>query len=382
MNDIIQTSNKFLRVQRSCKKIKTYSVFYCLFTLLLSFASLYTSEPVQYRLVSTDQLNMNRVNDEYVTNMRGNVHFFYADIEFKADMADIYEKQEYVVLKGNVLVIQDSLSISCESAQYYHQNLYLRVQTNVVITELHHEGTFRKVTSNQGTQYRDRGEIILQGNVFAHDTRESLFASSEYAAFSQQTGYGYMIQSPKVWRTGADSLALAAEKIEFYEENSKMVASFDVITQNKEIEVRSDFLIYYGDEAKMVYIGDPRFYSHNGDGKADLITVFLENNDINEIHMEGNCFIEFSSNNSTEKHNWLSSDYMTLFYNENKPQEFIATENVKSFFVQEQNQNRDVQDNHVLGEEMNILFDDDSNISQLRINAKVKGKYRFKGRGF
>ena len=355
------------------------SLAFCL-AFLLVFSSLFSNEPVTYRLINTDQLNVNRVGDEYVTYLRGNVHFFYSDIEFKANMADIYERQEYVVLRGNVIVIQDSLSISCENAQYYHQNEYLRVQTNVVITELHNEGTIRRITSNNGTQYRDRGEIILQGNVFAHDERESLFASSGFAMFNQHTGYGYMIERPVLWRTGADSLALYAEKIEFFEENNKVVASFDVITQNSDIVVKSNFLIYYGDEGRMVYIGDPRFYSQNGDGNADLITVFLEENDIKEIFMEGNCYIEFSSNNDSSRDNWISSNNMNLFYIENKPQEFIAKENVRSFFLQNQNQRRNNQENNVSGEILNIIFDEDSNVSQLKINEGVRGTYRFERR--
>ena len=350
------------------------------FISLFFVSTLYPDEPVSYRLINSDQLRVNRIQEEYITYLRGNVHFFYADIEFFTDMADIYEIQEYVVLRGNVLIIQDSLSISCNDAQYYHKNELLRVQGNVIMTEEKSEGTFRRVTSNTGTHYRNSGEIILQGNVFSHDEQESFFGRSGFATFNLQTGYGYMIERPVIWRTEPDSLALFAEKIEFYEDTNRVVASFDVVTQNNDIVVKSNFLIYYGNEDRMVYIGEPLFYTENGDGYADLITVFLEDNDIKEIHLEGNCFIVFSSNNESFKDNWIRSDFMNLYYTENKPQEFISRGNVRSFFIQDQNQRRNSMDNSVNGEVLNIFFDEDSNVTELRKNDTVRGKYRFERR--
>ncbi|MCL2063534.1 MAG: hypothetical protein FWG98_04085 [Candidatus Cloacimonetes bacterium] len=352
------------------------------YIIYILFFLLYANEPVTYRLINANQLNMNYVNEEYITYLRGNVHFFYADIEFFADMADIYESQQFVILTGNVLIIQDSLSIASDDAQYFHQTEFLQVRGNVIMTETHSEGTFRRATSNSGMHYRDRGEFILQGNVFAHDERESFFGTAGFATFNQETGYGYMIERPVIWRTEPDSLALYAEKIEFFEDTNRMVASFDVITQNSEIVVRSNFLIYYGNEDRMVYIGEPRFFTDSGDGNADLITVFLENSDIREIVMEGECFIEFSSGNNHEtesnvKDNWIESDFMNLFYLENKPQEFIASGNVRSFFIQNRQQRSNSMDNNVTGELLNIFFDDDSNVTELRINERVRGKYRF-----
>ena len=350
-----------------------------LLTLLFSllYIILLSNEPVSYRLVNSDRLNINRSNDEYITQLRGNVHFFYNDIEFKANMADIFEMQQIVTLKENVVIIQDTLNITCEDAVYDHKNQYLRMHTNVVITEVHDTETLRKITSNRATHHIDSGEFILQGNVFAADLIDDIFARAGFAIFNQETGYGYMIERPVVWRAGADSLALYAEKIEYFEDTNRIIASYDVLTQNSDIEVKSDFLIYYGDENRIVYIGDPKFYSENGDGNADLITVFLEDNDIKEIQMEGNCFIEFSSNDNQIKENWINSDYMNLFYQNNNPKKFIARDNVNAFMVQNTQQRRNNMDNVVSGDLLNIIFNEDTNIEHLRINNSVRGKYRF-----
>ena len=350
---------------------------YILFIIILLAISLQATEPVVYSLINSDRLNIHRRNDEYITYLRGNVHFFYDDIEFKADMADIYERQEFVVLRGNVIVLQDTLKITCNDAQYYHQNQYLNVQGNVVLTETINQETVRRITCDSGTQYRERGEFILQGNVLSYDEKESLFSSSGFATFNQQTGYGYMIERPVIWRTGADSLALYAEKIEFYEDTNRVVASFNVITQNQDITVKSSFLIYYGDEEKIVYIGNPQFYTESGDGNADLLTVYLEDNDVKEIHMDENCYIEFSANNSLDRDSWIRSDFMKLFYDSGNPKEFIATENVSSFFLQQQQVQKNNMDNNVSGDILHILFNEESKVQLLQKTDNISGKYRF-----
>jgi len=312
--------------------------------------------------------------------LSGDVHFFYDEIEFLADRAEIYDVQQFVLLRGNVVVIQDTLRITCNEAQYFHQTQLLEARGNVVMTETHDDVLLRRVTSNTATHFRDRGEFILQGNVHAHDVEESLFGRAGYAFFNQIEGYGYMIQRPIVWRAGEDSLSLSAEKIEFFQDNDKLVASFNVVTQNSEIRATSNFLIYYGDEDRAIYIGDPRFYSDNGDGYADLITVYLEENKIREIHMEGNSFINFRSGNEGLKDNWVSSTNMILFYVDDKPVEFIARENVQSFIRQDGNNQRQTMNNNVSGELLTIFFDENSDIESLSISERIRGRYRFRRR--
>ena len=346
-------------------------------SIIVSISSLFCQETVQYRLINADQLQHFKFFNDNVINLEGNVHFFYNEIEFKSHRAEIYEQQEYVTLKGNVVIIQDTLSITCDTAHYYKQSEYLRAEGNVVMTETHAVEITRKATSNQAQHYREKGEFILQGNVYAVDFTDSLYARAGFATYNQQTGYGYLIQRPVVWRAGEDSLALYAEKIEYYSDNKKMVASFNVITQNDVIKATSDFLIFYTEEEKMIYLGDPKFYSDDGDGNADLITVFLEDKNIKEILLEGNCFIEFNGEDSTAKDNWVSSEFMTLYYLDKKPSEFFARDTVKSFFLQDQTEKKAKMNNNVTGDLLTLYFNEESKIESLNIYENIKGTYRF-----
>ncbi|MCK4312745.1 MAG: hypothetical protein KAW88_08440, partial [Candidatus Cloacimonetes bacterium] len=40
-----------------------------------------------YRLINADTLIVNKINEEYVTDLIGNVHFFYGETEFFSDFA-------------------------------------------------------------------------------------------------------------------------------------------------------------------------------------------------------------------------------------------------------------------------------------------------------
>jgi lipopolysaccharide export system protein LptA len=322
-------------------------------------------------------MQINRVDEEYITHLSGNVHFFYGDIEFTADRAFIYEKQQIVNLRGNVRAIQDTLSIASIEADYIHADQHLKLTGNVVIEEKKDDVVIRRATSNIAHHFREKGEFNLSGNVRAHAIADSLFATAGYGFYDQISGYGYFIQNPVVWKTGADSLALYAQKIEFYEPIEKVVASFNVITQNADIVAKCDFLIYYGQESKIVYIGNPSFTTAESDGRAELITIFLDGEDIREIHMTDDCYINFQTSDALPKDSWISSTNMTLFYVDNKPSEFLAEHDVKSFFRHLGKTNASEMNNNVVGDFLKIYFDDVQKVSEIRIDQNIRGVYRF-----
>jgi len=362
---------------------------YFLLVFLFISAFLYTQTTATYRLINSDQINVNKAGEQYITYLTGNVHFFYDELEFFADRAEIYEEKQEVFLIGNVKAVQDTLDISCNEAYYYHQTQLLRLIDSVRLTQTSQNEVSRIVTARSGTHNREKGEFVLTGDVFAHTVADSVFATSGYAFYDQNTGYGYMIQSPLIWRTGADSLSLTAQKIEFFEPINKVIASFGVVTQNSTVKATCDFLIYYGDEqqikaetedkydAKIVYIGDPNFFSEDGDGNADLLTIYLVKNDISLIYMENNSYITFKTSNDVPKDSWIKSDFMRLYYANNKPLNFSAEQNVSSFFKQVNNKTQKEIFNDVEGNQLNIYFDDEQKVKELSIDHSVRGKYKF-----
>ena len=344
-------------------------------TLLLLAAEVDTG--VNYRLVNANSLNVIRVFDEYVTRLTGDVHFFYDDIEFQSDYAEIFDQQKYVTLIGNVLIIQDTLFIQCHESSYSQQTKDLSGKGEVLCREIHTGIESRRVRSDLFNYNRLDGEYILEGNVQGESFTDSLYIKGGYARYNQNTGYGYLLQKPLLYRSSQDSLSLSGEKIEFFESNSKIVASFSVETRNNDIYTQSDYLVYYHKEGKLIYIGEPRFFSDNGDGKADLITVYLEGGALKEILLEGSSRLQFKTESMTEKDNWIISERMNLYYQDNEPREFQAHDDVFSYFIQESNGERKAITNEVSGDNLQILFKEESGIKSLQFKSNVQGKYIF-----
>jgi len=360
--------------------------------MLIAVLPLFAVDPPTYRLINSDSFQATKAGEEYISYLVGNVHFFYNEIEFYSDRAEIYEQRQDVFLMGRVVCIQDTLRITCDEAYYYHKTSLLRLISHVVITQTQageQIKTTRIVTANQANHDRDKGTFTLTGNVIAHAMSDSVYAKAGFAFYDQQNNYAYMIQNPLVYKVGADSLSLSAEKIEFYESIKKVVASFGVVTQNPQIKATCDFLIYYGDEeqirseteesydGKVVYIGNPQFYSDDADGNAELFTVYLVKNKIDLIYLENSSYISFKTDEALPKDSWIKSDFMSLYYKETKPTSFFAKDNVSSYFIQKSNKNKQEIYNNVSSETLNISFNDDSKVQDIRVNKSVSGMYKF-----
>ena len=68
---------------------------YSLFIVSTLFAQPDFDEVKPYQIINADKVVSTReTNDEYITNLTGDVHFFYGETEFYADLAQIFEKQE------------------------------------------------------------------------------------------------------------------------------------------------------------------------------------------------------------------------------------------------------------------------------------------------
>jgi len=367
-------------------------IIHILLFAILATSLLSATEPPTYRLINSDSMQVHKSGEEYITYLVKNVHFFYDEIEFYTDRAEIYDQRQEVFMMGHVVCVQDTLRLTCDEAYYYHKSSLLRLISNVTITQTQKDDrtqTLRTVTANQATNDRDKGTYTLTGNVIAHAISDSVYAKAGFAFYDQNAAYAYMIQNPLVYRVGADSLSLSAEKIEFFESIKKVVASFAVVTQNPQIKATCDFLIYYGDEnqihsetddvydAKIVYIGSPKFYSDDADGNADLFTVYLTDNKIDLIYLENSSYISFKTDETLPKDSWIKSDFMSLYYQETKPKNFVATENVSSYFIQKSGKNKQEIYNDVSSEIINISFNDENKVQDIKVKNKVSGMYKF-----
>lgn len=73
----------------------------------------------ELRVIHSDKLYLNKVQDEQILELYGNVHFWYGETEFHSNRAMIFDKQKIARLDGNVKVNNDSLALKADSLTYY-----------------------------------------------------------------------------------------------------------------------------------------------------------------------------------------------------------------------------------------------------------------------
>lgn len=348
---------------------------------VLLFSQNKKPENRQYRLINADNVQIMKYNEDFVTNLRGNVVFYYGNTQFKADQAELFESEKTVILRGNVRVKEDTLTFYSDLTYYYRNSEYLKAIGRVKVREDHSDKTYRELFCNQLEIYRNNGDMFANDNVRIYDQKDNLNATSGYATFNNKTGYGFLLRDPLVWQKSKDdSLRITAEKIELYKALEKIVASFNVETKSKDMHTKSDFLVYYGKEGKAIYLGKPEVYSDFGDVKAETITLYFKENIIQNAELQDSCSIKFAEEKNKPKNNLITCNNMKVFWENEKVRKFIALDNVESFIYQDHKKKQLPMNNSASGKELIMTFNDEQKPDKINLKNTVKGKYAFKRR--
>lgn len=329
-----------------------------------------------YRLVNADMLYIDRVEDEYLTRLNGNVHFFYGETEFFSDMAEIYEVQRIARLFGNVKVVEDSLTLHADHAEYRRLEEHLILTGNVFIREEHEDGTERTFSSTKAQYLRNDRRIYAFENIYFHDERENVNGYSNYLDYDLSDGYGFITDNPEIEVVGEQNLNIVAERMEFYRDFNRIAASFGVNTVYEEYLITSDFLLYFMDDEYAVYLGEPALTADIADATADQFYIYFEDRKIKSATLEDNCVTLFAVKEGDEKNSRIECSLMELFFRDGKISEMHAFDNVKSLYVSETT-DRDTFMNYAESEQLIITINSENEIETIVFQGQVRGQYHF-----
>jgi len=378
--------------------------------LVLAACSLASQEVRSYRIVNADSLHVVRQpDDEYVTHLLGNVHFFYGETEFLADRAEVYDKKEIARLMGRVQVLgdpldlfadsvayrrsdqrldlggngralRDTLALTADKAVYYRERQRLEVEGHVLYTETHADGTTRSLAAHNATSLRNPESLVADGHVRAWDERENTHGRCGHAEYHRADGYAFLIQNPELWSSGDDSLYISAEKMEWFETSGKLVANFNVITSSKEYNTRSDFLIYLTETEEAVFLGQPKFFSQQAEGEAREFHLYLVDRNIDHATFLDSCRVEFRTGDAGDMNNRVNADWMEFRFANRKLSGFTAEGNVDSYFEQLHDAKHDYSANAATGDRMTVTIGEDEEVETVTMQGGVQGKYRFESK--
>jgi lipopolysaccharide export system protein LptA len=279
---------------------------FILFIITTSLFSKYEPKPSneKFKLVHSDKLFLNNVNQENILELLGNVHFFYGKTEFFSNRALIYDTQKIARLMGTVKVNNDTLNVTADSISYYRIPNKLDLTGNVIITEVKEKDkVFNRFTCDKGSYDKINEIITAKDKVTAFSQSEKSRAKCNFAYWDRKNGYGYLTEQPELWSEGKDTLYIRSEKMEFFDKDHRIIATFNVTAQSKDYTATSDFLLYYLKEDKAIFQGEPRFTSSFADATAEEFYLYFKERKLYRAELKDTCLVWFADEQNKPKTN-------------------------------------------------------------------------------
>ncbi len=357
------------------KRILIFSLF--LISIVCYAQDLQNKKP--YTIEHSDKVTIIDTPEGYISKLEGRVHFFYCEVEYNCDKAMIYEGREFAYMLGNVKAKDDTMRVVADSVAFDNSKNVLYMSGDIEVREFEDENLTREFYSDKGSFNRNNNYLKVDGNVRMFSYSDSVSAVCGYAEYNHSTGYGFLRDNPILSLTKKDSLTIESRKVEFFHNYKKYIASFDVVVTQKAFTATSNFLIYFSEEERALFTGDPVFYSDIAKGRAEEFTLFFKDNKLYKADLRNACNVDYTTAEGEPQSNWVKSDLMDIFFVDDSIEHFKAYQNVSYFYDQEENKEKrqDPMQIQSDGAELNIYFKEDNQVDHLEMGGKIKGKYRF-----
>lgn len=331
----------------------------------------------KFRLVHADKLFMNKLEAEQILELSGNVHFFYGTTEFRSSRALIFDTKKIARLYGNVVVSNDSLTLAADTLAYYRIPELLNMGGRVFATHKNKQGDYRWTRSDYASYDKKNDVLTTWSRVSAYDLKENAHAKCGYAQWDRKAGYALLLEEPRLQAGTTDSLFISSDKMELFDKERKMIATFNVEVYTQDYTAKSDFLIYFMEEDKAVFTGKPSFSSDYADASAMEFHLFFTDRKLNQADLIDSCKVVFSEEKKGEKKNNVQADMISMHFVDDQIRKFTAEGKVEYFFVQDATDKRDYFTNSATGVSLQAIFNEESKLISMQMKTNIKGKYVF-----
>ncbi|MDD4309372.1 MAG: hypothetical protein PHO32_03255 [Candidatus Cloacimonetes bacterium] len=357
----------------------------CLFCLVLAIMLLNgicyaKAKTEKFKLIHADKLFLSKEATEQALELTGNVHFFYGDTEFRSSRALILDVKKIARLSGNVVVNNDSLILTADTLAYYRIPELMNLGGRVTATHSNKKGAYRWMKSDYASYDKARNVLTCWSRVVSFDKAENAYARSGYAQWDRTAGYAMLLEEPVLSAGIADTLNIAADKMEFFDKERKLIATFNVKVDSRDYNANSDFLIYFMKDEKAVFTGEPRFNSEYADAKAREFHLFFTEKKLNKAELIDSCLVYFAEEKLGEKKNSVTADLISMEFEDDQIRQFTAEGTVNYLYQQDATEKRDYFVNSAIGEYMKANFNADSKLQNMEMKTGIKGKYIFQNK--
>lgn len=354
-----------------------------IFLIVISVTIILSKELVDdksYKIINSDSVVLNKNKEKYILNMSGNVHFFYGQIEFFCDKGTIVELTETAKLFNNVVVKRDTLTIKSDYAYYNNIDEIVEFTGNVVAYEYDSNNIIKREFQADTLIYnRKIEEIIASKSVLAQEYTENITATAGYLEYRRNDGYGFMKINPLI-ENKKDSLTIRAERMEYFADFNKIVATYNTHTRLSEADIYSNFLIYYTEDGKAVFTGDPKIETDFGIGRAETFNLYFVENKLSQVEFINDCRLDFSFEEKEDFTNWLTAERIDIFFKDKEPESMLAETKVLYQIIteDEKEKTKEYSKNDSGSRKLEIVFTDNNKIEEIRQFEDIQGSYVFK----
>lgn len=346
-------------------------------SLLLGLIIPLAAQKESFKLVHSDKLFLNRQNNEQVLELTGKVHFWYGNTEFKSDRAMIFDTQKIARLAGRVQVVNDSLSLKADSVAYYRNTEVLNLGGGVRVTETRKSGSLRWFESQYAVYNRKEDKLTVWKDVSSWDKDEKARATCGYAFWDRKNGYAYMIENPFLSSGLEGELTIKADKIEYFDHERKVIATFNAEVRSEDYLMQSDFLIYQLDDEKAIFTGRPHFSSDYATATAREFYLWLKERKLHRAELQDSCRVFFAEESGAEHDSWVTAEYISILFDGKAIREFSAEDKVQYYYHQTKKEKQDEYINSAKGSFLEAKFNEDNKLELMRMNRSVSGSYKF-----
>jgi len=218
--------------------------------------------------------------------LEGDVVVRYGDSMIRFGFGRYNERDGVLDCVRNVEVHDDGRVLTCDELTLYEKDEKAVARGNVKIT-----GDSMIVHSRLATWWRGLDKVELQTDVEVFDLKDSLKLVCGSAMLDNANGYARASLAPVMTRMGADTLTLKARTLEWWRTEDRALAWKGAELDQKDLKASCDSLVWENGPRVAHLYHTPRILQENREITGDTIRVFLEEEDLDSLSVQGHALV-------------------------------------------------------------------------------------------
>jgi lipopolysaccharide export system protein LptA len=238
--------------------------------VLLAFGNAFAQAPIELR--RADVLRTETGPDGAIRYLEGNVWIVQDTLSVTCDRARYQESIGRLDSEGNVHFVEPGRQIWADKATYYEKDGRATAEGNVKIEQ---DSTL--IFCDRLIYNEAREEALFFGNVRLYSLPDRTVITGDHGAYNRTREYGMMTQNPRLVRRfdEADSLVIMGKVIEYFFAEKRALVTDSVRVLRGDFDARGGRLFYWDDGQHARLVTNPILKYKRDIMTADTVDAFF-----------------------------------------------------------------------------------------------------------